>query len=207
VRARENPFRTERLRALPFRRRAHLQRDGPAAPRLRDELSTAGGRAAIVGPHGSGKTTLLHELGQQLEADGFRLTRGFLNDALRTPPLRHWLGLASSLGAEDAVLFDGFERLSRLHRRALGLAASRAGRLIATSHYETPYPTLIRTSTDSELLRELTAELIGPASARIGGLLDELREQHRGNLRDVFLALYDLVAREDPRVAELGPYG
>jgi hypothetical protein len=59
---------------------------------------------------------------------------------------------------------------------------------------------LIETRTDAELLAGLSRELLGPQAERLQPLLETLRRRHAGNLRDVFLALYDLGARDDPRL-------
>jgi hypothetical protein len=102
------------------------------------------------------------------------------------------------------LLFDGADHLPRPYGWAL-LAASRRARGIAvTAHTEGLVPTLVRTSTDAALLAELTQELVGPEAATIAPLLDALRREHRGNLREVFLALYDLAARDDPRLCAIG---
>ena len=79
-------------------------------------------------------------------------------------------------------------------------ACRRSGGLLVTAHEEGLLPTLVETHTSTELLTELTEELIGVSVRPLLPLLEELREAHRGNLRDVFLGLYDLAARGDSRL-------
>jgi energy-coupling factor transporter ATP-binding protein EcfA2 len=196
MRARENPFRTHRLERLAFR---HASTGGVAA--LRRRLSQLGEHGAIVGPHGSGKTTLLRALGRQLEAEGLRLTRHFVN-AQCGPDVssRQLLRQARSLGDGDVLLFDGADQLSRFTWRRLLRAARGARGIVATAHGEGLLPTLVRTSTNAALLDELMHELVGDRAHGLRPLLRELFEAHRGNLHEVLLALYDLAARDDPRL-------
>lgn len=197
MRARENPFRTERIGRLVFRH--------PKLPvdAIHLRLLELGCRAAIVGPHGSGKTTLLRELGSRLASEGLRVQRWFLNADDPAPKSGALVGEARSLGPGDVLLFDGAGHLSRPSWWRLVRACRDAGGLLVTAHREGLLPTLVETRTDAALLAELTCELTGPSACRIHPLLEELFFAHEGNLRDVFLALYDLEARDDPRLAEL----
>lgn len=84
MKAHENPFRSERIDALPY------------VP-LRDSLDeiekrflALGCRAAIVGPHGSGKTTLLAALQKRLGGKNIR----FVDGAGRFGPLFYFRLLA-----------------------------------------------------------------------------------------------------------------
>jgi hypothetical protein len=196
MRARENPFRTERIGRLRFRH--------PTLPlgAIHRRLHALGCRAAIVGPHGSGKTTLLHELGSRLSGEGLRIRRWFLNADSPLPAPRALVREARSLGPGDVLLFDGAGHVSRPTWWRVRRACRRAGGLLVTAHSRGLLPTLVETRTDAALLAELTCDLIGPSARRIRPLLEELRAAHAGNLRDVFLALHDLEAHDDPRLAE-----
>ena len=81
-------------------------------------------------------------------------------------------------------------------------AARRARGIVATAHGEGLLPTLVRTSTNAALLDELMQELMGDRAHGVRPLARELFESHRGNLHEVLLALYDLAARDDPRLVE-----
>ncbi|MDJ0852595.1 MAG: hypothetical protein QNK04_29855 [Myxococcota bacterium] len=197
MRARENPFRTERIGSLAFRQ------PGLSLGAIRERLAELGGRGAIVGPMGSGKTTLLRELGSRLANEGLRLRHRFLQAESPHPPTRELVREARALGPRDALLFDGAGHLPRMAFWRVERAWRRAGAVLITSHGAGRLPTLVETATDAALLRELAHELLGEPSRALAPLLEELRAAHAGNLRDVFLALYDLAAHDDPRLAEL----
>jgi hypothetical protein len=197
MRARENPFRTERIGRLAFRHPT-LSVDA-----IRGRWLGLGCRAAIVGPHGSGKTTLLRELGDRLANEGLRVRRWFLNAESAVPKTAALVREARTLGDRDVLLFDGAGHLPRLAWWRVARACRGAGGLLVTAHAEGLLPTLVETRTDAALLAELTRELTGRSAPQLHPLLDELRAAHRGNLRDVFLALYDLEAHDDPRLADL----
>lgn len=195
MRARENPFRSERLGGLAFRH-----------PTLSLEAIDArwralGRRAAIVGPHGSGKTTLLRELGERLSDQGLRVHRWFLNATEPAPSTRLLVRQARSLGHCDVLLFDGAGHLSRLAWRRLERASRGASGVLITAHAEGRLPTLLETRTGAALLANLTRELTDLDSDSLETLLAELHAAHEGNFHDVFLALYDLGAHDDPRIA------
>lgn len=194
MRARENPFRTERLAGLPFRL-GRLR-----AEELRERWRDLGSRAAIVGPHGSGKTTLLRELARRLACEGWRVHTWFLNAESPRPRARTLVRAARALGPGEVLVFDGPGHLPRTTWERVLRASRRAGGVLVTSHAEGLLPTLVRTRTDASLLSALTRELLGADADRLGALLEALHERHEGNLREVFLALYDLAARDDPRI-------
>jgi hypothetical protein len=201
VRARENPFRTQRLEGLAFRlgdQRADL---------LLERFRRMGNRAAIVGPHGSGKTTLARELGDRLAAGGRRVHRRFLNAESPRSARLGWVGRARAMTGEDVLILDGAGHLPRALWWRLRRASRRAGGVLVTAHQAGMLPTLIETRSDAALLTELCRELVGAQADPLVPLLETLWQRHRGNLREVFLALYDLRARDDPRLAPAAAAG
>jgi hypothetical protein len=166
--ARDNPFRTERLEALAFR---FLEGDWD---QLWSRLAALK-RAALVGPCGSGKTTLLHELARRLPARGLRPHVVVAPE--RPPPL----------GAGDALLIDGAERLRRWQSYA-----SEAALVVVTQHRPGPLPTLLDTRTTPALLAALVEELAPGLvpQAEVGTLF----ARSGGDLRQALLALYDRFA-------------
>jgi hypothetical protein len=128
MRARDNPFSTDRVLKIRYRPR------GWTWDELLDRLARLDNRAAIVGPEGRGKTTLMEDLEPHLRTRGFgvkhlRLTRerpafdpGWLRDffAATTP--------------NDVLLFDGAEQLTRFAWWRFRRAARRAAGLVITSH-------------------------------------------------------------------------
>jgi hypothetical protein len=197
MRARENPFRSERLERLAFRHALPLEA-------IHARWTALGRRAAVVGPHGSGKTTLLRALAASAEREGFRVERWFLNAESGRPSTRELTRAARRLGPRDVLCFDGAGHLGPLAWHRVRRAARAAGGVLATAHAPGLLPTLVETGTDAALLDELACELLAADTGPLRPLLAELHARHRGNLRDVFLALYDLAASADPRMVMPG---
>lgn len=190
--ARLNPFRAERIEALPFRFGGE---DWPAAWR---RLETLGGRGAIVGPEGSGKTTLLLELGARLQARGWAIT--WLPADGRTRVARGEFARlrAAVRSARGFVLFDGADRLSALQWWGFRRAARTAAGLVTTLHRPGRWPTWVACGTSPGLLAALVDTLLAgeaPGFVRRDEL-DALFVRHHGNVRAALGALYDRWAAE-----------
>ena len=192
MRAHENPFRTARLESLAFR-----PRRGSLADVL-ERWERLDRRGVIAGPHGTGKTTLLRALGEALRETGRTVVCWRFCEASPTPPLRQLLADARRLEAHEVLCLDGSERLSRWSLRRVMRAARSAHGVLLTAHAPRGGPLLYETRRDRELLRELTSELLGPGNEAPVALLDPLFEARDGNLREVFLDLYDRMAHDDP---------
>lgn len=177
MRARDNPFASDRVERLRYRLPEGLTWEG-----LLERLASLRYRAALVGPHGRGKTTLLEELARRLSARGY---------GVRTVTLRHderrmdWSRLRG-LGAEDILLLDGAELLGRIAWLRVRFRCRRAGGLIVTSHRPGLLPTLLECETTPELLAGLARELTGE-ELEVG----ELFARHGGNVRMAFWEMYD----------------
>jgi len=189
VRARDNPFSSDRVERLRYRLPAGLTWDA-----LLERLAGLRFRAALVGPHGRGKTTLLEELAPRLTARGFRVRTVTLRQDERRVD---WSRLR--LDEDEILLCDGAELLGRVAWLRLRLACRRAGGLIVTSHRPGLLPTLLECETTSELLAGLVRELTGETLET-----GELFVRHGGNLRMVFWEMYDRfpAARPAGRPAE-----
>jgi len=178
VRARDNPFSSDRVEGLRYRLPEGLSWD-----QLLERLASLRWRAALVGPHGRGKTTLLEELAPRVTARGFRVR----TVTLRQEERRSDWKLLRSLGPDDILFLDGAELLGRLAWTAVKL---RCRRLVITSHRPGLLPTLLECDTSPELLADLVRELAG----ELTGEEPEVRElfaRHDGNLRAVFWEMYD----------------
>ena len=184
MKARENPFRSERLAALPFR-----FVDG-GWDELWARFERCGRRAALVGPAGSGKTTLLRELARRLPGRGLA-ARLVAAPRPGEPDASFWQALAR-LGPDEAVLLDGGERVGFWAWRRLARATAAAGAVIVTQHREHRLPTLLRTRTTPALLAELVDELAGGHGALSD--LGSLFATAGGDLHRAFLELYDRAA-------------
>ena len=187
MKARENPFRTERVHRVRYR---FL---GGTWDSLMARLAELGYRAAVVGPDGSGKTTLLEDLAPRLAALGFRARRLFLNDEAHAFPKDFRKRFFADLGGNDIILFDGADLLGPLAWSRFKRRARAAAGLVITSHRPGPLPTLIRCETTPELLDDVVAEILG-ANPRPPDTPRGLFQKHKGNVRDALRELYDIYA-------------
>ena len=188
MKARVNPFRTDRVLGVRYRMRGETLED------LLDQLRKLGYRAAIVGPKGTGKTTLLEDLELALAALDFEVVRLRLDDQTRGFPEGFLNRFFSELSKRNVILFDGAEQMSRLEWRRFKRRSKRAGGLVITSHRPGMLPTLRECDTSPELLHDIIAELLGTESAPIRDLAVKLYGKHDGNLREALREMYDLAA-------------
>ena len=190
MRARDNPFRSERIQSLRYR-----FLDG-AWDGLWTRLESLGFRAAIVGPQGSGKTTLLEELATRLRASGREIRELRLDTETPRFDPKFLEELFASLGPRDVILFDGAEQLTRFEWGRFKHRA--AGGLVVTSHRPGLLPTVLQTATTPELLEGLVSEILGDRAAEMRDRLPGLYERHAGNLREALRELYDACAASAP---------
>ena len=142
IRARDNPFATDRVLAVRY------QPIGWTWDELMARLSRLRYRCAIVGPEGFGKTTLLEDLEPLLVARGFAVRWLRFNREQRTIPVN----FAASISSGDIVLFDGCEQIGALAWRRFLFRTRRAGGVIVTTHTPGRLPTLVECATSPELL-------------------------------------------------------
>lgn len=187
MRARDNPFRTDRLHAMRY------QAPGFSWSELLARLDRQSGRGAIRGREGSGKTTLLRELAGRLERSGHtvRLLRPSPSDPVRAR--RQVRDFTLGLDRRTALLLDGADRVGPIAWRRLEQEARRAGVLVVTTHREARLETLHRCATTPALLADLVGELL-PASERSVPGLERLLEHENGDVRRALRALYDRFA-------------
>lgn len=192
MRARDNPFRTDRVLTIRYRPQG-ITWDG-----LMARLAALGHRAAIVGPHGSGKTTLLEDLAPRLTARGLGAKWLRLSLAQRAFPRGFLRQFLAGLGERDVILFDGADLMGRLAWRRVERRSRRAAGLVVTGHRRILLPTLAECSTTPELLEDIARRLLGEAALPwLGDTTRALFARHRGNLRDALRELYDLCARAE----------
>ena len=174
MRAHENPFRISRAQGLAFR--------GPLSlSEIAARLAGFGYRGAIAGPEGSGKSTLLRELEADL-SDGGMCTRLLQFDDV---------ALLRPVEPETILMIDGAEKLPWPLHSVLTLTTPR---LVVTAHGRREgLPLLVQCAATAELMEELLVELAGPDAALIARAKG-LFVQKRGNVRQVFSALYDVLA-------------
>lgn len=178
-------------------------RTGESLDEIANRFRALHSRAAIVGPHGTGKSTLLEHLAPLVANDAGQVV---------------WLKLRGRIAACRALLeshlrwaragklliIDGYEQLPWIARAyCLWISRWTGTSILITSHRTTSLPTLFNTSVDEELACELLDELLPLELAQRNSLLDrgrlrQLLVKHSGNLREVFMELYDLL-EEDSR--------
>jgi ABC-type hemin transport system ATPase subunit len=174
MRAHENPFRISLAEGLRFRGVVALDQ-------VVARLAALGYRGAIVGPEGSGKTTLLRELEAELAAAGLRTKLVRFDD----------LALLHPLNQETILMIDGAEKLPWLVHAVLALTTAR---LVVTAHGRREgLPVLLECAASPALMEELLIELAGPDPALVARA-KVLFQEKRGNVREVFGALYDALA-------------
>lgn len=189
VRARDNPFRVERVRMFRYRPLSCSWDD------LLQRFECANYRGALVGPEGSGKTTLLEDIAERLKESG-QPSRWL---QIRRETRRHGGRLVDEFlqaaSTQDVLLVDGVEQLRRLAwGRLLRGSRSHAG-LIITTHAPGRLPTLVECRTHVGLLEEMVTELAPAEIERLRPELPGLFVRHGGNVRLCLRELYDWYAR------------
>lgn len=187
MRARENPFRSDRLLSLRYR----LQQGTWEG--LLARFESLGRRAAIVGPNGTGKTTLLEDLAPRFLERGWRVRELRLDE--ETPDYDP--AVLEALTPRDVILFDGAEQLGRFAWSSFERRSRGAGGLLITVHRPGRLPTLLETRTSPELLAGLVDQILGDSSEEVRPLAPGLFSKHRGNLREALRDLYDRFAMGD----------
>lgn len=193
IKARENPFRTERVESLLLFRPEWI---GDSWAAILDRWDSLGRFAAIVGPHGSGKTTCLESLHPILEARGYNVQHLKVN-SFRMEDL-------SLVQPKSVVLLDtvGLQRGWKSSRgfgwarwrfwRELRSRVKRCAGLIETRHQRGVRPVLLRTRTTASLLGNCIRTVHdshGLSEVEVARLF----RRHRGNLRDALRECYDQV--------------
>jgi hypothetical protein len=195
--ATSNPFATRFVRPAVG---GYLFPGDERAEDLIDSLRDAGWWGQIVGPHGSGKSTLLHTLLPGLIRSGRSVLLHTLHQGQRRLPVGR--SDAASWDSRTQIVVDGFEQLRWWSRIWLQRACHqrRAG-LLVTVHQPLRLPMLWRTDCSPELACRIVARLVGPRDAAgiNAAAIRECFAAHRGDMREVLMALYDVVegAREE----------
>lgn len=191
-----NPFSTRFVRpdAMEFQ-----FAPGPKLRQIIHRLWDKGCWGEIVGPHGSGKSTMIAMLLRHVNGHGIRAVPFTLHDGQRRMPAgwKRTVWDAFDRGRSTMVVVDGYEQLSRFARWRLGHVCRTSGwGLLVTAHAPVGLPTLYRTSTNLELVMTLVATLLDGHEVSIERkIVRDTFHRHEGNLRLVFLDLFDYYER------------
>ena len=191
TRARDNPFRTERILQMRYRLK------DVTLDELLTRFERMRSRAAVIGPHGSGKTTLLEDFQLRLHEKGFGTRFIRLDEEQSTFSARFLKKLFSGLTARDILLVDGAEQMSPVAWRWFRWRARKIGGLIITTHRAGRLPTLWECRTSPALLAGIATDLLGVESGTILERAERLFEKYHGNLREALREWYDLAAQAD----------
>jgi len=188
MKARENPFRTERILRIRYRF-AH-----GALALLCRRWEKQNRLGAIVGPPGTGKTTLLEDLGTRLLQQGQSLRWVRLGGNGSERPQALPADFPNRLEPHEVLLLDGAEQLTSRAWRSLRRRSRNAHGLLITAHTEGLLPNLHACQTTLELTEGIVATLLGQSGHPLHGQVTHLFHVHRGNVRDVLRSLYNLAA-------------
>jgi hypothetical protein len=182
MKARENPFRVERVRTIRY------EPQGTTWDELITRLEQLNFRCAIVGPEGSGKTTLLEDLAAHLAK--LDLHARYLRLDREHPTFEPGMldTFFAQLTDRDVICFDGCEQLPDRAWREFLKRSERAGGLIVTTHEPGRLPTLVACSTTPQFLRDVITRLVETDDSIDA---NALHRKHRGNIRDALRDLYD----------------
>ena len=151
---------------------------------LAERFEQCGRVAQIVGPHGTGKSTLLDAIALELRQPVFKIV---LRDRQRRLP-----DIPDEFRSRNSVvIIDGYEQLSTLSRLGLWWKRQRYhfGLLITVHRPVSGYPILSRTEPCREICERILQTLL--KNETDFRLCDSLFIKHKGNMRLVFLELYD----------------
>lgn len=197
-RARDNPFRVERVLGIRYRPRLWTW------DQLLTRLHELQFRAAICGPQGSGKTTLLEDLIVRLSETGFRTRLLEVRRETRRVAGHQLRQFLAEADRDEILVVDGSEQFRHWTWRRLLRHSRRYPGLIVTSHAAGRLPTLVECETDVELLESIVAQLVPHAVARLRVHLPALYAAHHGNLRMCLRELFDLYAGNSVSFAGAG---
>lgn len=170
---------------------------GLDARQLVQRLKDLHWQGEIIGPHGSGKSTLLKELIAELNSQGREVRLYSLRDNQRQLPVT-WTELRS-WSSRTQLVVDGYEQLYGFNRILLRLTCwiKQTG-LLVTTHRSMGLPCLIQTSPSFAIFQELVHYLVNDVPSNLRPSHNEIETAFSGsggNLREAFLALYDVYQR------------
>jgi len=188
MKAHLNPFAPDRVqRLLPFDPRLAET----SWQEIESRWKEMGMRGAIVGHKGSGKSTFLKTFAKRLENEQ-RVIHLFFRGCDRKLGDQEFNQLAQIRDDKKAiVLIDGEGHLAWNQRRLLRKLSNDAAGYLVTRHHRSSLSTLLHLRSSPQIAETLLHQ-IGPAEEEsIRKELPLLLRKNSGNLREVWLSLYD----------------
>lgn len=165
-----------------------------------DKLHDAAWWGQIIGPHGSGKSTLLNTLVPALKQAGRSVAFYTLHRSERRLPIDR--AQTRAWDSNTQVIVDGYEQLGWMQRIWLRrkCLAQRTG-LLVTAHRCMGLPLLWQTTTSTDLAWQIVMRLLARPNYDCISRADveEAYKTTQGDVRETFMALYDLFERRMPR--------
>jgi hypothetical protein len=185
VRARDNPFRVDRIHRFRYQLLEGTWDD------LLDRLQRMHYRGAIVGPQGSGKTTLLEDLSIRLARRGRSTCWMQLNRDAECQAWRQIGSFLESALAGQVLMVDGVEQLGGWHWRLLRRRSANFAGLVVTLHQAGRLPTLLQCHASPQLFERMVRELAPQQFEQLRGQLPDILAEQGGNIRLGLRTLYD----------------
>lgn len=189
MKACDNPFATDRVERLLRYKPDWIETDWAS---IEDRWSKLNRRVTLTGRHGSGKTTFLDTWQERLTSKHQHVIRIFLNRETRSLTSHRWEALNNP--ADKIILLDGEEQLDWSDRRKFYRETRTAAGLLVTRHKKGKLPTLLHLEPDINIL-DLCVQHLAPAHySRLAPYLPTWWRQSSGNIRQVLLNCYDILA-------------
>ena len=164
-----------------------------------DKLHDAAWWGQIIGPHGSGKSTMLNTLVPALKQAGRSVAFYTLHRSERRLPIDR--AQTRAWDSNTQVIVDGYEQLGWMQRIWLRrkCLAQRTG-LLVTAHRCMGLPLLWQTTTSTDLAWQIVMRLLARPNYDCISRADveEAYKTTQGDVRETFMALYDLFERRMP---------
>ncbi len=184
MKARENPFRVERLHRLKF-----LFPDGTMENFLK-KIERTQFRGAIVGPHGAGKTTLIEEVMCEFRERGISFSHLRLRDDGKRVNHQRILNWLAETPQSAVLILDSAGLLNWWAWRNVSRNSKHFAGLIISTHQTGRLPTLIECTPTVETFMQLVENLELAFDVPQSHLVKTFTHC-KGNIRDCLRTLYD----------------
>lgn len=194
MKAHLNPFAPDRVqRLLPFDP-SLVETNWEA---IESRWEKMGQRAAIVGHKGSGKSTFLKTFAKRLQKER-NVVQLFFRAGDRKLGECHREKLAGMTNDQNVVvLVDGEGHLCWAQRNLLRNFCKHSAGYLVTRHHRSTLPTLLHLQSNPQLAETLLSKIAPDKEESIHQQLPSLLRKKSGNLREVWLSLYDEYACKD----------